>query len=84
MIGKVLKALRVWSKIDSEIQRSQRNGKPWYKSKTIWFNIVSLVTILLSFKGVELTEDEKTVIATAIITIVNIILRLVTHEPVKV
>jgi len=25
MIGKVLKALRIWNKIDSEIQRSQRN-----------------------------------------------------------
>lgn len=46
--------------------------KIWYKSKTLWTNLIALLTVF----GLELSGEE----ATAILAVINLILRLVTRE----
>lgn len=51
--------------------------KPWYKSRTFWANVVSLVAIVLSTEfGITLTAEE----VAAIMSVINIILRALTSE----
>ena len=84
MIGKVFKALRRVLAIHSEIEKAKQKGKPWYKSKTIWVNLIALIAILASFKGIEITPEEQAQIVAGILAVVNILLRFITHEPVYV
>ena len=58
------------------------NGKPWYLSKTIWFNIISLLASILAYYGIDIPADQIGPIATLIVIIGNIILRGVTKEAV--
>lgn len=52
--------------------------KSWWQSKTIWVNIVALLSVLLSTEwGFELTAEETT----SILVIINLILRAVTKQP---
>lgn len=52
--------------------------KHWWASKTVWVNIVALVSVLLSTEfSFELSAEETT----SIIVIVNLILRAVTKQP---
>jgi len=66
------------------MEKAERQGKPWYKSKTVWVNIIALCAIVASYFGFEIRDDEILVIATAIVTVVNIALRFVTKEPIVV
>jgi hypothetical protein len=51
--------------------------KPWYKSRTFWTNVVSLVAIVLSTEfGITITAEE----VAAIMSVINIILRALTSE----
>lgn len=51
--------------------------KPWYKSRTFWANVVSLVAIVLSTEfGITITAEE----VAAIMSVINIILRALTSE----
>ena len=46
--------------------------KKWYLSKTLWANLLALVTVF----GLEITAEETT----TILAVVNILLRLITKE----
>lgn len=51
--------------------------KPWYKSRTFWANVVSLVAVVLSTEfGITITAEE----VAAIMSVINIILRALTSE----
>ena len=55
-------------------------GKKWYRSKTLWVNLIALISLFLNEKvGVPISESEQV----AILSVVNIVLRLITREPVR-
>ena len=55
-------------------------GKPLRKSKTFWVNLVALVALLIqSQTGFVITPEEQT----AIVVVINMILRAVTKEPIR-
>jgi len=57
-----------------------RYGKKWYRSKTIWINVIALVALFLNEKvGVPLSQEDQL----ALLATVNIILRVITKEPVR-
>ncbi|ADO44957.1 hypothetical protein Hydth_0558 [Hydrogenobacter thermophilus TK-6] len=54
-------------------------GKKWYKSKTIWVNLIAFIALLLSEKlGISLTKEEQG----ALLVVINIALRIITKEPI--
>lgn len=58
------------------------NAKPWYLSKTLWFNLISgLISILIAVQGsnVGLPESFAGYIGIAV-AIMNILLRLITSQ----
>ncbi|MHC4213351.1 MAG: hypothetical protein ACYSWP_08270 [Planctomycetota bacterium] len=61
-------------------------SKVWYKSKTMWFNgIVALLIVLqtiLENQGVDAGSWLDPEIVTGITVIVNLILRMVTKQPI--
>jgi len=58
----------------------EKYGKKWYKSKTLWVNAVALVSLLTSEKlGVPLSQEDQLAIRATI----NIVLRLITKEPIR-
>ncbi len=58
-------------------------GKPFWKSKTLWFNVAAAAIVwICSDNG--LTPEQLVAYATTIITAGNALLRLVTVEPVKI
>ena len=63
-----------------------RAGKEFYKSKTFWFNVLALVVMLASAFGFAEFEGSKELkeYGFVIITLVNVILRFMTTEPVKI
>ena len=54
--------------------------KPWYESRTLWFNVFALLAIIIG----SLTQWPELVgiypQLTAALTIVNMILRFMTHQ----
>lgn len=58
------------------------DSKAWYASRTIWVNVVALVASGLAIAGVELTPDQQGALVTSILAVANIVLRLVTTQPV--
>ncbi|HAW57821.1 MAG TPA: hypothetical protein DCX03_02200 [Bacteroidales bacterium] len=59
---------------------SVENKKPWYKSLTLWTNIVILIAFILKDQiGFELSTEETA----AIITVINLILRVKTNQSIK-
>ena len=61
-------------------------GKEFWKSKTFWFNVLALVVIVTeAFGYVDFVPSEDTAeYAAAVITVINVILRFVTKEPLKI
>ena len=61
-------------------------GKEFWKSKTLYFNILALVVFIAEAYGyVDFMPDENVVeYAAAVITVINVILRFVTKEPLKI
>lgn len=60
--------------------------KPWYTSKTLWVNILTLVAAVSGAFGLDLgldTETQASIVA-GILAVANIILRLVTKDGVSV
>ena len=54
--------------------------KPWYKSKTLWFNIgMFIITLAESLAGANVISGKEAAIATAV---GNGILRLITKQPI--
>jgi hypothetical protein len=55
-------------------------AKKWYQSKTLWTNLVAAAAIFVSDAfGVELTAEETG----AVLVLINLILRLVTKQPLE-
>ena len=53
--------------------------KVWWKSKTFWVNILSVIGIVASSQyGVEWTPETTS----ALLVVINLILRAVTKEPI--
>lgn len=60
--------------------------KSLYQSKTIWFNILSIVAVALSAVGGTELIAQHPVASGAVavgISVVNVLLRLVTSKPIK-
>ena len=56
------------------------NKKKWYLSKTMWANILVLIALLIQHSyGIVLSPTEQI----AILTVVNIILRIATKEEIE-
>ncbi len=61
-----------------ELIRSRNDGKKWYTSKTLWANVVLIISILLQMKLGFLIEPE---IQALVVTLINIVLRKITKQP---
>lgn len=64
-------------KIGNDVQQ-----KGWYASKTVWFNILSLVAALVALKGFNLNAEDIVTLAAGVSTIGNIFLRFTTETPI--
>ena len=61
------------------------DGKSLWKSKTFWFNLLALVVVIATAFGFADFQPSPEVeqIGMVVITIVNLLLRFMTKEPVK-
>lgn len=67
----------------SEVAEEIKTHKEWYKSKTIWFNVVMLGALMLQeFKGIQVSDQDVQNIVLGIMAVVNIVLRLTTSKPI--
>ena len=59
-------------------------GKPFWASKTLWANVVAFVAVFATTFGLDLGLDAETQLAFVggIMAVVNVVLRLVTVEPI--
>lgn len=57
--------------------------KPWYKSKTIWLNVVTVLIVALTAisREMSLTAVQLEIIA-VVVAVLNIALRVITDRPV--
>lgn len=59
-------------------------AKPWWTSKTIWANLLALIAIILNgLFGVELDAETQAALATSILAVLNIALRVITTQPIR-
>jgi len=67
-------------KLSASIRDAQgKLGKKWYRSWTVWTNLVGiLVVVLLNYFGVKLGPED----IAAVMGVINIILRLVSKDTV--
>jgi uncharacterized membrane protein len=57
--------------------------KPWYESKTLWVNIISLVVVVIgTMAGWQEMKDYAPELLGAV-NVLNLVLRLVTYEAVQ-
>ena len=61
------------------------NTKPFWASKTLWVNTISLIAAMTGAYGIDLglTPDAQTAIVGAAMAVVNIVLRLITKSGVS-
>ncbi len=58
--------------------------KHWSQSLTLWVNFIAIVAIILNSQfGIELDAETQAVVATSILAILNIILRLFTKTGIR-
>jgi len=60
--------------------------KNWYKSKTVWFNGLTILIAVATFFGFTMNQDlfnQVSVVLLAMSPVVNFALRLVTKQPIK-
>ena len=61
-------------------EAEEKYGKKWYLSKTVWVNAIALGAFLLQDKlGIPLSNEDQL----AILAVINILLRIVTKEPIR-
>ncbi len=60
-------------------------GKPWYLSRTLWFNLLALIVAVATAFGFADFEPSPLIdhIAVLIVALVNLWLRTKTSEPVR-
>jgi len=59
-------------------------AKNWYQSKTVWFNVVAAVVLVVKTVWPEFADFElDPMYATGLVALVNLALRFVTREPVE-
>jgi hypothetical protein len=59
------------------------DGKPWYQSKTVWVNLVALVGAVGTWAQAGFgMPGLTTIIFPVLLPIANIILRLITKQPI--
>lgn len=65
-------------------KRSIKIMKPWYLSKTFWFNALYLVLGVATYFGwLDFKPDTNTIeLASVVVAVINIILRYVTTVPI--
>jgi len=56
--------------------------KSIWQSKTFWVNLISIGAIIGASCGFEIDTETQAVLSTGILAVVNIILRLVTKQPI--
>lgn len=57
-------------------------SKKWWQSKTLWFNIIGLVLALAGELSKAFPSGQVAQISAFVLTIGNIILRLITTQPI--
>lgn len=61
------------------------NSKPWYLSKTVWFNILTIVTAVAAYLGWNPDQQITMNVAGFLVAaspIINLALRLLTSKPI--
>jgi len=57
--------------------------KHFYASKTLWVNFIAITAIMLNSQfGIELDTEVQAALVTSILAVINIVLRLITSQPV--
>ena len=70
---------KLWKTLTSMKDAKGNLGKSWFRSKTLWINIVAVIAVLFGqYVGIDMTGEENV----AFLGVVNFILRLITSEPV--
>ena len=60
------------------------NAKNWYESKTLWFNILALgVAVAANFGFSGELPAEWGIFVPVVVAVINMILRLVTNQPIQ-
>ena len=61
-------------------------GKEFWKSKTLWFNALAFGVVLATHFGYGdfQPSPEVPVIAAGVVAVINLVLRLLTDQPVKI
>jgi len=61
-------------------------AKEFWKSKTFWFNVLALIVAVAGYFGFAGFEPDSDVLtlAAGIAAIINLILRSVTYQPIKI
>ena len=75
-----------WESLEEYINnwRYKMESKKFWKSKTLWVNLVAVIAIVLnSIYGIELDAETQAALATGVLAIINIILRMFTNQPIK-
>ena len=64
----------------------ESNSKPWFKSRTIWFNAISgIVGVVASLTNSPLASDPKIQAGAALfLTIGNAFLRFISDQPITI
>lgn len=72
-----MKHLLLLLRIGNDVQT-----KGWYASKTVWFNILTLVGVAAAYRGFDLSADDLVALSVACSSVGNIVLRFITDKPV--
>ena len=80
----ILKLIKLLPRLSEAVGQLQTKG--WYLSKTIWLNLLVLISsIAYAVTGndaLTLTDDESAALSLAGVAIANIIVRFLTNKPV--
>ncbi|MHC1566939.1 MAG: hypothetical protein ACXQTD_04280 [Candidatus Syntropharchaeia archaeon] len=65
--------------VEDTEQDEFEHGKKWYKSKTVWVNALAILVLIIQTQiGFVISPEEQT----AILAVINLILRWITGEPI--
>jgi len=64
---------------------NETEAKVWYKSRTIWLNLIAAIGTISTIAGFdfEMSEEQQVALVGGIITAVNIACRFITKQPVS-